>query len=116
MAEPTIVDSKAKLAANYGRQVRLVGKYRVQNLGGHAIIERQPDGSVSKRRNAALVALKGSGLVRLAGRSETEMEALEGQQVVAVGTLRAPDSRSARSVAAPNPMPSLVNIASVEPA
>jgi hypothetical protein len=114
--EPTTVDSKAKLAANYGRQVRLVGKYGVQSLGGHAIIERQSDGSVSRRRQAAFLVLSDDVTVSLAGRSDSEMRALDGHNVVAIGTLQEPVSRGDRSVARPNPMPALVNIESIQPA
>jgi len=114
MARAT-VDSKNKLEAQYGKSVRLVGTYRVQDLGGHAIMERQPDGSVVRRRQVAFVELSGGALVSLARRSDEEMQALDGKQVEVLGTLQAPLPAGSPSVARPNPMPSAVDIKSVEP-
>ena len=64
----------------------------------------------------AFVVLRGNARVSLAAQSDADMASLDGRKVAAIGTLRAPRATgSDRSVARASPMPSLVNIDSVEP-
>jgi len=113
--ETATITSKQELAANWDKEIRLVGEYYVQNLGRHAIIKTLPDGSIVKLRKAVFILLEDQGQVSLSTRPEEEMDALSGHKVKAIGTLNEAVSRGSREVARPNPVPFLSPIQSVEP-
>lgn len=121
MAKDTPLIRKGReLAKRGGMQVRLKGDYVVQDIGGYKEMVEGPDGTLVAVHQIAHIRLSDDQLVKLAGRPLGEMKALEGQTVVATGTLTVPQDSERRSilrgrVARAMPMPTLVDVTEVEP-
>jgi len=116
MASP-VVESAADLTGKNRSEVEVRGTYGIQDLGGHALKVEQPDGSWKKVHRIAFVTLADGSFVSFESRPDEEMAALEGRHVIANGTIVIPAQWPAEPVmASPDPVPTLVEISSIEPA
>ena len=91
------------------------GSYGAQDLGGHAIKVKGPDGRWEKIRRVAFVKLENGCVVELENRPNDEMNALDGREVIATGKLIIPpDPPTQPIMARPEPVPTLVEITLIE--
>ena len=113
METPTITSGK-DLAANWDKEVRLIGEYYVVDLRPHAIIQTRPDGSVVKVYKEVFLLLEDRTQVSLSTRPEEEMATYDGRQVAIIGTLNEELPPDDPDVAQPSPVPFLTPVQSVE--
>ena len=110
-----IIASSSELAAHQDEQVRIRGIYGVQNLGGYTLKIKDAGGRWKRVNRIAFVRLEDEHYVVLEDRLDEEMEALNGQPVIATGKLYIPANSPPLPVAAkPASVPTLVEIISVE--
>ncbi len=108
-----IVRDAAGVEANDQNVVELVGKYSITDLGRHKMAYTKPDGSTGMTSKLVKVGLDGDVWVSVGARPAEEMEALKGKVVVATGKLLAHPPRKSGPGAAPDPVPTLVEVKSV---
>ncbi len=115
-----VVRSASELPGQEGKRVHVRGLYSVQNLGAYSIMVKGPDGQWKPVHRVAFLKLKNECLVELENRPDCEMDELDGRRASATGKLVIPaespaDSPDQYIMARPEPLPTLVEITSVEP-
>ena len=114
MDEATIT-SGTELASNDNKVVTLIGVYEVDNLGKRRIASKLPDGTEVVSNKAVYVKLEDDVSVRIGARPDAEHADFAGKTVKARGKLLAngepPDPRASQM----KPMPTLVEVESIEP-
>ena len=111
-----IIQSASDLTGNEGKPVKICGDYGIQDLGGYAVKVKAANGSWKRVRKIAFVKLEDGIFIELENRPDDEMKMLNGRRVMATGKLiMAADPPPKPVMARPGPVPTLVEIDSIQP-
>ena len=108
----TTIRDAAGIQGHDGEVVQLVGRYSVSSTGRHRIMYTLPDGSTGSTNQLVQIGLEGDVWVKVGGRPDEEMEALQGKSVRATGKLIVKPTRTGPG-AQPDPQPTLVQVTSI---
>jgi hypothetical protein len=111
----TEVTRTADIAANDGQSVTVTGRYAVIGMGRHRLTTRLPDGTTLTGNRVARLVFDDGGYIELGVRPESELDALDGQQVSARGTMVAGPPRQPEYVSQPDSAPTLTDVHKVDP-
>lgn len=111
----TEVTRAVDIAANDGRTVTVKGRYTVIGMGRYRLTTHLPDGTTLTGNRVARLVFGDGGYIELGVRPEAELDALDGQEVAAWGTMVASPPRQPEYVAQPDSAPTLTDIQEVVP-